>query len=208
LFRAAAGAGLMDSLDRVCRRTALRGARELDPGVGLFLNVAPPALAADWAVAEDICLQIDAEGISRDRVVIEVTQHERSSSSRGLMLNLRACQHAGIRIGMDDFTAAPTDLDLLAAVSFDFVKVDMGFVYGTSDIVSRRAVLHALCVLIRETRAQPVAEGVESVEDLRLVRDLGFVSAQGFLLRAPASVPDLTPRPLHTLLAPETIPTE
>jgi diguanylate cyclase (GGDEF)-like protein len=207
LFRAAAGAGLLDSLDRICRRTALASAQDVASTVEIFLNVTPAALAADWAVAEDICLQIDRQGLPRGRVVIEVTEHERSSSSRALLRNLRACQHEGVRIGMGDFTAAPSDLDLLAAIGFDYVKVDMGFVHGTADIDSRRAVLRALCVLIRETGAQPIAQGVETVEDLRLVRDLGFVAAQGFLLRAPASLPDLSPRPLYQLLAPEPVPT-
>lgn len=205
LFRAASGAGVLDSLDRACRRVALVSAQSVASTVEIFLNVTPAALAAEWAVAEDICLQIDRQDIRRDRVVIEVTEHERSSSSRAMLRNLRACQHEGVRIGMDDFTAAPSDLDILAAISFDYVKVDMGFVHGTSDIDSRRAVLRALCVLIRETGAQPVAEGIETVEDLRLVRDLGFVAAQGFLLRAPATLPDLSPRPIHQLLAPEPV---
>jgi diguanylate cyclase (GGDEF)-like protein len=207
LFRAAAGAGALDDLDRVCRQTALRSANVLPPGVALFLNVAPAALAAEWAVAEDICMQIDTEGILRSQVVVEVTQHERSSSSRGLMRNLRGCQHEGVRIGMDDFAAAPSDLDLLAAINFDFVKVDMGSLHGTTEIDARRAVLRALCVLIRETGALPIAEGVESPDDLRLVHDLGFVAAQGFLLRAPASVPDTSARPMHELPGPQTAAT-
>jgi len=85
--------------------------------------------------------------------------------------------------------------------------VDQVSFHGTSDIDSRRAVLRALSVLIRETGAMPIAEGVESVDDLRLVRDLGFVAAQGFLLRAPASVPDLTARPLEQLLVAQAVPT-
>lgn len=207
LVRAAAGAGMLDAFDRICRRTALASARGVASSAEVFLNVSPAALAAEWAVAEDIRLQIDGEGLDRGRVVIEVTEHERSSSSRALLRNLRGCQHEGVKIAMDDFTAAPSDLDLLASISFDYVKVDMGFVHGTADIDSRRAVLRALCVLIRETGAQPIAEGVETVEDLRLVRDLGFVAAQGFLLRAPATLPDLSPRPLRRLLVPEPVAT-
>ena len=199
LFRAAAGAGRLDALDFVCRRVALRVADALPDGTTLFLNVAPSALAAQEAVAEDICMQIDRVGLDRERIVVEVTSNERSSSSRGVLRNLRACQHEGIRIGMDDFTAAPTDLDLLAAVRFDYVKVDMGFVHGTCDIDSRRAVLRALAVLITETGAMPLAEGIETVEDLRVVRELGFVAGQGFLLREPAMVPNPSPRSMQLL---------
>lgn len=199
LFRAAAGAGRLDALDFVCRRVALRVADALPGETALFLNVAPAALAAQEAVAEDICMQIDRAGLARGRIVVEVTSNERSSSSRGVLRNLRACQHEGIGIGMDDFSAAPSDLDLLAAVRFDYVKVDMGFVHGTSDIESRRAVLRALGVLIRETGATPLAEGIETAEDLRFVRELGFVAGQGFLLGEPALAPNATPRSMPLL---------
>jgi diguanylate cyclase (GGDEF)-like protein len=200
LLRAASGAGRLDEFDRISRRRALRGARGRVADAVLFLNVSPAALAREWSVAEEICMQIDLEGVRRERVVVEVTEHERSSSPRGIIRNLRAFQHSGVAIGIDDFTAAPSDLDLLAAVSFDYVKVNMGFVHGTTDVDSRRAVLRALAVLIRESGARPLAEGMETVDDLRLVRDLGFDAAQGFLMREPSSVPDLTARPLHSPL--------
>jgi EAL domain-containing protein (putative c-di-GMP-specific phosphodiesterase class I) len=68
-------------------------------------------------------------------------------------------------------------------------------------------VLRGLARLAVETGAHTIAEGIESVDDLKLVRELGFMAAQGFLLREPSAVPDHSPRPLRLLGAQETVQT-
>jgi EAL domain-containing protein (putative c-di-GMP-specific phosphodiesterase class I) len=71
---------------------------------------------------------------------------------------------------------------------------------------TRRRVLRGLAVLAVETGAHTIAEGIEAVDDLRLVRELGFNAAQGFLLREPAATPDHSPRPLKLLGSQESVP--
>ncbi len=194
IFRAAAAAGRLDALDSLCRTTALRGV----DGSGLvFLNVEPSVLSSETFSIEDLLTDLRVEDVDRQRVVIELTEHGRVSSQR-LLRNLRASHEAGLRVALDHFSATPVDIDLLGS-GFDYVKIDMSSVHETQDLVARCNVLRGLVLVASEAGARAIACGVENLGDLRLARDVGFEAAQGLFLREPASVPDLTPRPLRLL---------
>lgn len=206
LFRAASKAGRLQVLDRLCREIALEGASALGAQALLFLNISPAALEADDFEPSEIMDVAALAGLSVDRLVIEVTELERTASSKRLVRGLRACSEAGMMIALDDFGAAGADLDLLAGMKFDFVKVDMSFVQGANGVETRRRVLRGLALLAVEAGAQAIAEGIESLDDLRLVRELGFSGGQGFFLRDPTPEPDHSPRPLRLLGNPEPAP--
>lgn len=196
LFRAAAAAGRLTVLDQLCRRIAVMGTGGLLFDALLFVNVTPAALEVDGFDPGEILDLLDRSGLSPDRVVIELTETERTPRSKSLCRSLRSCREAGLRVALDDFGAAGADLDLLAGNTFDYIKVDMSFVHGANGVDTRRRVLRGMAVLATEAGAQTIAEGIEDIEDLRLVHDLGFAAAQGFLLREPSDVLDHTPRPL------------
>jgi EAL domain-containing protein (putative c-di-GMP-specific phosphodiesterase class I) len=199
LFRAAAASGRVAEFDALCRSIALSSSGEISPDVLLFLNVSPAAMEADDFDVNQIVQAVTAAGLSVERVVIEITEHDRTPRSTRLVRSLKACHEAGLMLALDDFGAGGSDLDLLAGNRFDFVKVDMSFVQGANGVDTRRRVLRGLALLAVETGAFAIAEGIETVDDLRLVRELGFTAAQGFLLREPTQRVDHSPRPLRLL---------
>jgi EAL domain-containing protein (putative c-di-GMP-specific phosphodiesterase class I) len=75
----------------------------------------------------------------------------------------------------------------------------MTFAPRGNGIDTRKRVLRGLAVIAAEAGAQTIAEGIESLDDLRLVQDLGFTAAQGFLLREPSASLDHSPRPLRQM---------
>jgi diguanylate cyclase (GGDEF)-like protein len=206
LFRAAAAAGRLEAFDHLCRKIAFGGATSLSAEALLFVNMSPATLEQDGFDPRAIIDDITAVGLDPHKVVIEVTEYERTPRSKPLARNLRRCQEAGLMVALDDFGAGGADLDMLAGIRFDYVKVDMSFVQGANGVETRRRVLRGLAVLAVETGAHTIAEGIESVDDLRLVRELGFSAAQGFLLREPAATPDHSPRPLRLLGSQESVP--
>jgi diguanylate cyclase (GGDEF)-like protein len=203
LFRAAGTLGLVAALDRRCRTVALRGAAKVAHNKQIFLNMSPAALEVSGFDPVEIVGVVDALGLRRDQVVIEVIEQERSAASQLLAANLKACRDAGLKIALDDFGAASADLDLLALVAFDYVKIDMSFVQGANGVETRRRLLQSLQSVARGVGAFVVAEGIETLDDLRLVKELGFEAAQGFFLRAPGPKPDETSRPLDLLTVSE-----
>jgi diguanylate cyclase (GGDEF)-like protein len=206
LFRAAAASGQLEAFDKVCRKIALNGTGTLQAETLLFVNMTPASLERDDFDAEAIVADITAAGLDPHKIVIEVTEYERTPRSKKLARNLGRCRDAGLMVALDDFGAGGSDLDLLAGIRFDYVKVDMSFVQGANGVDTRRRVLRGLAVLAVETGAHTIAEGIESVDDLRLVRELGFTAAQGFLLREPSATPDHSPRPLRLLGSQESVP--
>jgi len=78
-------------------------------------------------------------------------------------------------------------LRLLSEVSFDIMKIDLTLVRAGAASESADAVLRALRGLARRQRQTIVAEGVETLEELALVMDLGFDMVQGYLLQRPAT---------------------
>lgn len=203
LFRAAAASGRVVPFDRFCRRVAMSGVTGLSDGELVFLNVSPAALESDDFSPQEIVDLAHEAGVSPERMVIEITEYERTPRSKRLVMHLKACREAGLMVALDDFGAGGADFDLLAGMHFDYVKVDMSFVQGANGVDTRRRLLRGFATVAVETGAITIAEGIESLDDLRLVRDLGFVAAQGFFLREPSQALDHSPRPLRLMATSE-----
>jgi diguanylate cyclase (GGDEF)-like protein len=197
LFRAAAATSRLEALDKICRAVVLSGCTTLEPNVLLFLNVSPAVLESERFGPEELIDAIAGVDLDPSQVVIEITEYERTPRSRQLARNVHRCREAGLKVALDDFGAGGADLDLLAGIRFDYVKVDMSFVQGANGIDTRRRVLSGLKLLAVESDALTIAEGIETLDDLRLVQELGFSGAQGFLLREPARSLDHSSRPLR-----------
>ncbi|MGH2399647.1 MAG: EAL domain-containing protein, partial [bacterium] len=103
-----------------------------------------------------------------------------------LRSNLEACRKAGMRIAADDVGAGNAGLRLLSEIRFDIVKIDLSLVQGGVLRDSALAVLRAIHDLAAESGAAVVAEGIETVEQLKVVRRLGLRQGQGFLLAHPS----------------------
>jgi diguanylate cyclase (GGDEF)-like protein len=183
LFRAAAGLGLVDVLDRRCRAIALDGARGLPQNELLFVNVSAAALASGKFELDELLQMVATVGLRPDRVVLEVTQHERKPAP-AFVTRLAACHSAGLKLSLDDFGDTASDLDVVSSLPFDFVKIDARILRGDEDV--RRRLVTGLLVVAREVGARIFAEGVETDDELVLVADLGFEAAQGYHLHAPA----------------------
>lgn len=184
LFRAASRLGLDHQLDRACRETTLSGAGALPDDMLLFLNVSPATLG-DADFAADTARAVARAGLDPERTVLEISEDERSPEFPELGAKLDACWQHGFGVAVDDVGVGGADLELLASFAFDYVKIDMSFIHHAASAESRRRVLSGLRTVVSETGAKAIAEGVETDEDLGLLRDLRFDGAQGYLLGRP-----------------------
>jgi EAL domain-containing protein (putative c-di-GMP-specific phosphodiesterase class I) len=150
--------------------------------------------------------QLAAHGLRPNRVVLELTEREAVENLDRLRSVLEACQAAGMRIAADDVGAGNAGLRLLSQIHFDIVKIDLSLVQAGSRGSSSLAVLRSLRDLAGQWGSTTVAEGIESAEQLRLVRDLRFGEAQGYLLGRPG--PDVSIRriDLDALLLSDPLP--
>lgn len=185
LFKAASASGLSDQLDEHCRDVVLQGAAGLATEDLLFLNISPEAIASEAFDLAEVVGAVTRTALEPAQIVLELTEQQRDRWSPTTVRNLEACRAAGFGLALDGFGAAERDVELLAAICFDHVKVDLGFVHGLHDQTTRERALREILVSARGPGRSLIAEGIERLDDLELARTLQFDAAQGFFIKDP-----------------------
>jgi diguanylate cyclase (GGDEF)-like protein len=201
LFVAAEAADRTVELDMVCLETIATSARDAVKHGYLSLNVSPRSLETEQFRVMDVLSILQRHKIPADRVVLELTERETVGDIDRLRANLQACRDAGMRTAADDVGAGNAGLRLLSEIGFDVVKIDLSLVQGGVLRDSALAVLRGIQELAERTGASVVAEGIETVEQLEVVRSLGIHLGQGFLLAPPLAAVEAHPVDLDTLVA-------
>ena len=134
----------------------------------------------DWPVG-----MLRARGLQPERVVIEITEREHADDIERLRRQVIACRSAGLLVAADDVGAGNAGLRLLSQIPFDIVKVDLSLVHDGTNRESTLAVLRSVGDLARRWNAFVIAEGLETTEHLRTVREVGITAGQGYLLGPP-----------------------
>ncbi|MEM1335976.1 MAG: EAL domain-containing protein, partial [Actinomycetota bacterium] len=98
---------------------------------------------------------------------------------------LRRLRRLGVRIALDDFGTGYSSLSLLSQFPLQRIKIDRVFIDGIADSPNDRALVRTIVGMGQSLGLDIVAEGVETVEQLRLLREIGCAKAQGFLISHP-----------------------
>jgi EAL domain-containing protein (putative c-di-GMP-specific phosphodiesterase class I) len=186
LFLAAEAAQRTVELDLMCVEAVIGGATLPDAECYLAFNMSPRTLETEQFRVSDLLAILTPFGIPPSRVVLEITEREAIEDMARLRQNLERCRAAGIRIAADDVGAGNAGLRLLSEVRFDIVKIDLSLVQRGALRDSALAVLRAIRDIGRQSGAVVVAEGIETADQLEVVRMLDLVAGQGYLLDMPS----------------------
>jgi EAL domain-containing protein (putative c-di-GMP-specific phosphodiesterase class I) len=110
------------------------------------------------------------------------------SNPKKAVAALSALQALGIHIAMDDFGTGYSSLGYFRSFPFDQVKIDQSFVSGLTESSEALAIVKAIIGLGKGLGLAIVAEGVETPEQMRLLKAKGCHKAQGFLIGRPAPI--------------------
>jgi diguanylate cyclase len=201
LFDAAEAAGRVQDLDRAALDVVLAGASGIPENMLISLNVSPRTLESGEMNATVFLAILRRHGVAPDRVILELTEREAVREPERLRDALRGVQLAGVRIAADDVGAGNAGLRLLSQFQFDVVKIDLSLVQGGSRGDQTLSVLGSLVQLADRLGAMTIAEGVETPEQLRTIRELGITAGQGYLLGRPGPEPGLAPVDVEALAA-------
>jgi diguanylate cyclase (GGDEF)-like protein len=201
LFMAAEAVGRTVELDLACLEVVAAGVVDLEPGVYLSVNLSPRTLESQAFHAGDLKAIFRKNGIPLDQIVLELTEREEVEDLETLRRNVDACRRAGMRLAADDVGAGNAGLRLLSEITFDIVKIDLSLVQGTRNDPSH-AVLRAIQELAVGWKASVVAEGVETAEQLVVIRAMGIGAGQGYLLGRPSPTRPVQRIDLVSLAAP------
>jgi diguanylate cyclase (GGDEF)-like protein len=175
-FAQAHRVGLGEELEALAMRAALSVPGRPE-GTFLALNVSPRALLG---AAVRAVLPEDLNGI-----VIELTEHEVFGAEGELEAELAALRARGARVALDDAGAGYAGLQQIIRIAPDILKLDRTLVHGAHADSSRQALLEALIGFSSSTGAAICAEGVEDLDDLRVLVSLDVTYAQGYGLCRP-----------------------
>ena len=172
------------------------------PDLTTWVNVSPRQVVAG-DLAGLLARELERTGVPTGRLGIEVTESVLVERSRAAQV-LEEVRALGVRIGIDDFGTGYSSLARLLSFPVDVVKVDRSFV-AASGTPAGAAVLDGIVTLAHGMGAAVIAEGVETAEQLELLRASACDSASGYLLARPAPA-DATPLGRVRLQAPAPAP--
>lgn len=181
LFGMAEQTGLLFELDCLCRRLALRGARGLQPGKLLFLNCLPTAIHDPGFRGDVLRRTLEELRLRPSDVVFEISERE-SIHNFDIFREARDYYaELGFKIALDDTGVAYGSLEAVMELSPDFIKVDQSLVRGIDTDPPRQELLRALNAVAGKLKAEIIAEGIETSEELATVQALGIPYGQGYL---------------------------
>ena len=131
-------------------------------------------------MVEEICRRVDAAGIERSKLTIEITESVVGSDFDFMKAQVERFQKSGFEVWMDDFGSGYSSLDVLQSIHFDQIKFDMRFMeqFGNGD--EGKIILTELVRMAMGLGVGTVCEGVENEEQVTFLQEIGCTKMQGF----------------------------
>lgn len=179
LFREAGAQGLLLDLELHAISSILARAPVLPPTAYVAVNASPSTLLSGAVPAT-------VGPFPLDRLVVEISEREVIADYAVVRAGLAALWGAGIRVAIDDVGAGAAPLLHLVELAPDIIKLDQGLLDGIAGDPARQAMVRRLCDYAEDVGAVVVAECVESLALVELLRALGVRQGQGYALGSPA----------------------
>jgi len=148
------------------------------------VNVSPIQLR-DPGFARTVRGVLQRTGLPPHRLELEITESVMSDDSEIVLASMASLRALGITFALDDFGTGYSSLSNLLRFQFDAVKIDKCFVQTQTTDAEARAIVEAIVVMSRHIGLTVTAEGVETEEQLALLRQQGCPRVQGYLTGAP-----------------------
>lgn len=158
-----------------------------DPPLTMSLNVSPRQFAHPDLVQEVRSI-LEQTGVRPSNVYLEIVETTAMGDATRAMQVLSELKTLGLNLSLDDFGTGYSSLSRLARFPLDVLKIDRVFV---SDMVSNqenREIVRLTVMLGRTFGLKVVAEGVEHLEQIQQLQQLGCDLAQGYFFSAPVDV--------------------
>lgn len=166
-------------------RTACATIAQMGPGYRMAVNVSPRQFANPNLPAL-IVSAVSAAGIHPHQLELEITEGvflEESPETEAMFQKLK---RTGVRLALDDFGTGYSALGYLKKAPFNKIKIDQSFVQGASNRASMNAAIIASIVsLANALGMETTAEGVETHDELEMIRGLGCSHIQGYIYGKP-----------------------
>lgn len=133
-------------------------------------------------VPKVVARALENSGLEPARLELEITESVFLGDPDGTGKMLRALKKMGVRLALDDFGTGYSSLGYLSNAPLDKIKIDRGFVAGLSEEENNNAaIITAIVSLANALKMETVAEGVEAMDELASITELGASHVQGYI---------------------------
>ncbi|MDY7098034.1 MAG: EAL domain-containing protein [Pseudomonadota bacterium] len=180
-------AGLIDQLGQWALRTACEDLAKWPDSIRCAVNVSPLQFS-NPELPTIVANALAHSGVSASRLELEITESVFLNDSSGTDAMFKALKRVGVRLALDDFGTGYSSLGYLKKAPFDKIKIDQSFVRGATEDGSRNgAIISSITSLAEALSMDTTAEGVETLDELELVRLLGCSHVQGYIYHQPVN---------------------
>lgn len=177
-FTEAATVGMLTELEIAVVRAALRRLEDVAEDVFISINVSLETAGS----AELRAALVD---LDTSRVVLEINETDAAEAYEGVSPAVAELRADGVRIAVDDAGSGTVSFSKLFDVHADIIKIDIDVTHGIASDPMKEAMAFALQSLSDRLGALCLAEGIETEEELRRLREIGVQAGQGYYFGRP-----------------------
>ncbi|MGB1311945.1 MAG: putative bifunctional diguanylate cyclase/phosphodiesterase, partial [Leucothrix sp.] len=153
----------------------------------ISVNTSPAQYVDDGCVVEDWLAHMDKLGLPFNSLIVEITEGLLLNLDENVTSKLKKLRDSGIGIALDDFGTGYSSLSYLQEIHSDFLKIDRSFVNNIMYDEKTKALCNEIIKIAHIYNTQVIAEGIETIEQSRILRDNGCDFGQGYLYSKPVS---------------------
>ena len=133
---------------------------------------------------------LESTGLPAERLHLEITESVMLENGELAQSQLKAITERGIHVSIDDFGTGFSSLNQLQTMSFDIIKIDRSFLQALNK--KDLTIISATKLIADEFEAITVAEGIETEEELAVLKAIGIRYIQGYLFARPMKSDELS----------------
>jgi diguanylate cyclase (GGDEF)-like protein len=187
--------GLINQLGDWVLNTACAEAASWPVHIRVAVNVSPIQFRSE-TLALNVATALATSGLAPCRLELEITEAILIRDDEVALALLHQLRELGVRIALDDFGTGYSSLSYLQRFPFDKIKIDRCFVKDIAGPAGSSSIVQAIVNIAAASNMTTTAEGVETVPQMELLRELGCTEMQGYLFSPAISCTEMR-RMLH-----------
>jgi EAL domain-containing protein (putative c-di-GMP-specific phosphodiesterase class I) len=182
--------GLSVILDEWTISEACRQAANWPAGIAVAVNLSPNQFRRG-ALVKKVLSALSESGLAPERLELEITETSLLLGSEAVFDNLYRLREHGVRLALDDFGTGYSSLSHLQSFPFDRIKIDRSFTKDIGSHAGSLTIVRAVIALATGLGMKTTAEGVETRQQLEMLRAEGCTEMQGYLFSEPLPAPEI-----------------
>ena len=183
--------GLIVPIGAWAMRAACAEAATWPADVRVAVNLSPLQFKKGREIVDVVKQALADTGLPAHRLEVEITESVLIEDTDVVLSVIEEFRAEGIGVSLDDFGTGFSSLGYLSDFPFSKVKIDRKFCHRVVGSTRTRSIIKGISQLTRDLGMELVAEGIESHDQLEVIRELGINAVQGYLFSKPLPVPVL-----------------